>query len=107
MHTTQLNDDRDARIPEDLPFFVLNLGLDVINGVWRFDLKSDGLPSWGLDEDLNATTQMENQEEHGLLLDIIIQEGSQWKWAVAGQMEFCIHKVIMISTQAAQMVIAR
>ena len=37
-------------------FLVLNLGLDVFNGVRRFDIKGDGLASQSLDEDLHSTT---------------------------------------------------
>jgi len=35
-------------------FLVLNLGLDVVDGVRRFDLKSDGLAGKGLHEDLHV-----------------------------------------------------
>ena len=34
-------------------FLVLDLGLDVLNGVRRLDLESDGLASESLDEDLH------------------------------------------------------
>ena len=35
-------------------FLVLNLGLDVLNGVRWLDLKGDGLTSKGLDENLHV-----------------------------------------------------
>ena len=35
-------------------FLILNLSLNVFNGIIGFDLKSDGLPSEGLDEDLHS-----------------------------------------------------
>ena len=35
------------------PLLVLDLGLDVVDGVGRLHLKGDGLPRKGLDEDLH------------------------------------------------------
>jgi hypothetical protein len=57
-------------------FLVLNLGLDVLNGVGGFDVQSDGLASESLDKDLHATSEAENQVESGLLLDVVVGEGS-------------------------------
>jgi len=37
-------------------FFVLNLGLDILNGVAGFNLQSDGLASEGLDKNLHASS---------------------------------------------------
>jgi len=37
-------------------FLILNLGLDIINSVAGFNIKSDGLASQGLDEDLHSTS---------------------------------------------------
>ena len=37
----------------DLPLLVLDLGLDIINGVGGLNLEGDGLSSEGLDEDLH------------------------------------------------------
>jgi hypothetical protein len=42
---------------------VLNLRLDVIDGVRRFDLESNGLAGEGLNEDLHTTAQTKNYEE--------------------------------------------
>ena len=39
---------------------VLNLRLDVIDGVRRLDLKGNGLPRQGLDENLHASTETEH-----------------------------------------------
>ena len=36
---------------------VLDLGLDVIDGIGRFDLQSDSLTGEGLDEDLHTTAK--------------------------------------------------
>ena len=40
---------------------VLDLGLDVLNGVRRLNIEGDGLAGKGLDEDLHATTESEDQ----------------------------------------------
>jgi len=57
-------------------FFVLDLGLDVFDGVCWFDIEGDGLTSEGLDEDLHTSSKSENQMEGGLLLDVVVREGS-------------------------------
>merc|ERR1719328_623059 len=57
-------------------FLVLDLGLDILNGVRRLNLKSDGLASQGLDEDLHTSSQSENKMESTFLLDIVVREGS-------------------------------
>merc|ERR1711959_760959 len=55
---------------------VLDLGLDVLDGVGGLDVQSDGLASQSLDEDLHATTQAEDQMESGLLLDVVVGQGA-------------------------------
>merc|ERR1740116_288470 len=55
---------------------VLDLGLDVLNGVGRFDLKGDGLAGEGLNEDLHTSPQSEHKMEGALLLDVVVGEGS-------------------------------
>merc|ERR1712201_46705 len=57
-------------------FLVLDLGLDVLNGVGWFDLEGDGLPSEGLDEDLHTSSQSEHKMESALLLDVVVGESS-------------------------------
>merc|ERR1719277_1988393 len=57
-------------------FLVLDLGFDILDGVRWFNLKSDGLSSQGLDEDLHTSSQSKNQMQSTLLLDIVIREGS-------------------------------
>merc|ERR1712227_538214 len=57
-------------------FLVLDLGLDILNGVRWFNLKGDGLASQCLDEDLHTSSQSENQMQGTFLLDIVIREGS-------------------------------
>ena len=55
---------------------ILDLGLDVLNGVSWLDIKSDGLSSEGLDEDLHTTSKSEDEMEGGFLLDVVVGEGS-------------------------------
>jgi len=55
---------------------VLNLGLDVLNSVCWLDIKSDGLTSESLDEDLHTSSKSEDQVESGLFLDVVVGEGS-------------------------------
>ena len=44
-------------------FLVLDLSLDVFDGVRWLNIKSDGLASEGLDEDLHTATETEDQVE--------------------------------------------
>jgi len=55
---------------------ILDLGLDVLNGVSGLNIKSDGLTSQGLDEDLHTTSESQHKMESGLLLDVVVGEGS-------------------------------
>merc|ERR1712156_999627 len=55
---------------------VLNFGLDVLNGVRRLNLESDGLSSQSLDENLHTTSETEDQMQGGLLLDVVVREGT-------------------------------
>jgi hypothetical protein len=55
-------------------FLVLNLGLDVVNGIRRLHVKGDGLARQGFDEDLHATTKAEHQVKSRLLLDVVVRQ---------------------------------
>ena len=55
---------------------VLDLGLDVVDGVGRLDLESDGLAGESLDEDLHTTAEAEHKVEGGLLLDVVVRESA-------------------------------
>merc|ERR1712226_1364280 len=55
---------------------VLNLGLNVFDGIGWLNIKGDGLASQGLDEDLHSTSKSEDEMEGGLLLDVVVAEGS-------------------------------
>merc|ERR1712106_1036174 len=55
---------------------VLNLSLNIINGVRGLNLKGDSLPSQCLDEDLHTTSESENKMEGRFLLDVVVRESS-------------------------------
>merc|ERR1712226_502184 len=55
---------------------VLDLSLDVLNGVGGLALKGDGLAGEGLDEDLHTSPQSEHKMESALLLDVVVGESS-------------------------------
>jgi hypothetical protein len=55
---------------------VLDLRLDIVDGVGRLDLKSDGLAGEGLDEDLHTTAKTEDEMESRLLLDVVVAKGA-------------------------------
>jgi len=57
-------------------FLVLDLGLDVLDGVGGLDVEGDGLAGEGLHEDLHTTAEAEDQVEGGLLLDVVVGEGA-------------------------------
>jgi len=57
-------------------FLILDLGLDVLNGVGWLNLEGDGLTSEGLDEDLHTSSQSQDEMKSGLLLDVVVGEGS-------------------------------
>ena len=51
---------------------VLDLGLDVVNGVAGFDFERNRLAGQRLHEDLHATAQAQHQVQSALLLDIVV-----------------------------------
>ena len=55
---------------------VLDLGLDIVDGIRGLDLKGNGVAGEGFDEDLHTTTETEHKVESGLLLDVIIRKGT-------------------------------
>jgi len=57
-------------------FLVLDLLLDVVDGVRALNLEGDGLSSEGLDEDLHASPQTQHQMEGGLLLDVVVGQST-------------------------------
>ena len=69
------SEDKSLLIGRD-SFLVLDLGLDVVNGVRRLNIEGDGLASQCLDEDLHATAESENEMESAFLLDIVVGKSS-------------------------------
>merc|ERR1712038_133061 len=55
---------------------VLNLGLDILNGVRRLHLQSNSLASQGLHKDLHSSSQPQDQVKSGLLLDVVVRKSS-------------------------------
>merc|ERR1719317_89563 len=55
---------------------VLDLGLDVLNGVGWLNLQGDSLACQGLDKDLHASPESENKMECALFLDIIVRQSA-------------------------------
>jgi hypothetical protein len=53
-------------------FFVLDLSLDVLNGVSWFNIEGDGFTSEGLDKDLHTTSESEYQVKGRFLLDVVV-----------------------------------
>jgi hypothetical protein len=68
-------------------FLVLDLLLDLLDGIRRFNFESDGLASEGLDEDLHTTTQAQNQVESGLLLDVVVGKSTAVLELLSGEDE--------------------
>merc|ERR1712165_347277 len=57
-------------------FLVLDLSFHVLDSVRWFDVKSDGLSSQSLHENLHSTSESEDKMESRFLLDVIVGEGS-------------------------------
>ena len=58
-------------------FLILDLGLHVLDSIGSLHVESDGLASKGLDKDLHGTApQSEDQVNGGLLLNMVVSEGS-------------------------------
>merc|ERR1711908_251917 len=55
-------------------FLVLDLGLDIVNGVTGLNIKGDGLASQGLDKDLHTTAETQHQMQSTLLLDVVVRQ---------------------------------
>merc|ERR1712004_954335 len=66
---------------------VLDLSLDVVDGVRRLDLESDRLAGEGLDENLHTTTEAEHQVEGALLLNVAVRKSAAVLELLAGEDE--------------------
>ena len=67
--------DKSLLIGRDT-FLVLDLSLDILNGIRWLDIEGDGFTSESLNEDLHTTSESEDEVESGLLLDVVVGEGS-------------------------------
>ena len=66
---------------------VLDLSLDVLNGVSWLNIEGDGLSSQGLDEDLHTSSESENKMESGLFLDVVVGKSSSILELLSGEDE--------------------
>ena len=57
-------------------FLILNLGLDVFDGITGLDLEGDGLASKCFHEYLHTTTQTQHEVEGGFLLDVVVAQST-------------------------------
>ena len=57
-------------------FLVLDLLLDVLNGIAGLYFQSNSLSSQGLNEDLHSSSQTKDQMESGFLLDVVVTQSS-------------------------------
>ena len=51
---------------------VLNLGLDIIDGVTGLDFQCNGLSRQGLDEDLHSSTQTKDEMQSRFFLNVVV-----------------------------------
>ena len=51
-----------------------HLLLDILDGIRWLNIKSDGLASQCLDEDLHAATETQHKVQGRLLLDVVVRE---------------------------------
>ena len=68
-------EDQSLLIGRDA-LLVLDLCLDILNGVRRLDVEGDGLSGEGLHEELHSTAESEDQMESRLLLDVVVAESA-------------------------------
>ena len=55
-------------------FLILNLGLDIINGIGWLNIQSDGLSSECFHKDLHSSSETKNQMKSRLLLNIVVTQ---------------------------------
>ena len=55
-------------------FFVLDLGLDILDSVARFDLQCNSLASQSLHKDLHTTSETQNQVQGRFFLDVVVAQ---------------------------------
>jgi len=57
-------------------FLVLNFSFNILYGVWRLNLKSDGFASESLHKNLHSSSETENKMKSTLFLDVVIWQSS-------------------------------
>merc|ERR1712020_583988 len=67
-----LSSENEALLIGRDALLVLDLGLNVVDGVGRLDLEGDRLAGKSLNEDLHTTTETKDEMEGGLLLDVVV-----------------------------------
>ena len=58
------------------PLFILDFGLNSLNGVGAFNLEGNGLAGEGLDEDLHCVSAKQTKGQHGSTIATIARDGS-------------------------------
>jgi streptomycin 6-kinase len=66
---------------------ILDLLLHVVDGISRLNLEGDGFAGEGLDENLHATTETEDEVKSRLLLDVVVGESATIFELLAGEDE--------------------
>merc|ERR1712226_1692980 len=66
-------------------FFILDLGLHVVDAVRGFHIKCDGFAREGLHKYLHSTTQAQHQVKGALLLNVVIRKSSAILKLLAGE----------------------
>merc|ERR1712190_205488 len=69
------SEDQTLLIRRDA-LLVLDLRLDVVNGVARLHIQRDRLARQRLDEDLHSAPEAKDEMERGLLLDVVVRQGT-------------------------------
>jgi hypothetical protein len=57
-------------------FLILDLGLDVVNGIRGLDIEGNRLTGQSLHKDLHSSTKTENQVKGRLLLDVVVTQSA-------------------------------
>ena len=65
----------------------MDLRLDIVDRVRRFDLEGNGLTRESLDENLHTTTETKNEVKGALLLNVVVGEGAAILELLAGEDE--------------------
>lgn len=69
--------------------FVLDVGLDILDGVIGLDLEGDGFNSQGVHEDLHPTSEVQDRVQSELFLDIVVNRVHPSSSAFAVKINLC------------------